>query len=143
MDLVAIGAVPNEVSDEDLMIGVLRGFKLVDNLYGFFARMRSVKHPTDSGIVGGNHRLLTAFAAISFPERMIQRFDPPSPADFRFVVGAIKVIDVPAKQFSDVLPKLAERLDLVLGIELVRDRLIGKLRIGFLELSDIDILVSG
>ena len=132
MEVVAIGAVPNEVSDEDLMIGVLRGFKLVDNLYGFFARMRSVKHPTDSGIVGGNHRLLTAFAAISFPERMIQRFDPPSPADFRFVVGAIKVIDVPAKQFSDVLPKLAERLDLVLGIELVRDRLIGKLRIGFL-----------
>ena len=143
MEVVAIGAVPNEVSDEDLMIGVLRGFKLVDNLYGFFARMRSVKHPTDSGIVGGNHRLLTAFAAISFPERMIQRFDPPSPADFRFVVGAIKVIDVPAKQFSDVLPKLAERLDLVLGIKLVRDRLIGKLRVGFLELSDIDILVSG
>ena len=142
MEVVAIGAVPHEVSDEDLMIGVLRGFKLVDNLYGFFARMRSVKHPTDSGIVGGNHRLLTAFAAISFPERMIQLFDPPSPADFRFVVGAIKVIDVPAKQFSDVFSKLAERLDLVLGIELIRDRLVGKLRIGFLELSDIDILVS-
>ena len=143
MDVVAIRAVPNEVSDEDLMIGVLRGFKLMDNPEGFFARMRSVEHPTDPGIVGGNHRLLTAFASISLPERMIQGFDPPSPAGFWFVVGAIKVIDVPAKQFSDVLPKLPERLDLVLGIELIRDRLVGKLRIGFLELSDIDILVSG